>query len=42
MARDSLGTCRSYSIPYGYIGCLLFMLAVVIFQIVYFKKRHWL
>jgi magnesium transporter len=28
--------------PYGYIGCLLFMLAVAIFQIVYFKKRHWL
>jgi magnesium transporter len=28
--------------PYGYIGCLLFMLAVAIFQIVYFKKKHWL
>ena len=28
--------------PYGYIGCLLFMLAVAIFQIVYFKKRRWL
>ena len=28
--------------PYGYVGCLLFMLAVAIFQIVYFKKRHWL
>jgi magnesium transporter len=28
--------------PYGYVGCLLFMLAVAIFQIVYFKKRRWL
>jgi magnesium transporter len=28
--------------PYGYIGCLLFMLAVAVFQIVYFKKRRWL
>jgi magnesium transporter len=28
--------------PYGYIGCLLFMLAVTIFQLVYFKKRRWL
>src|SRR3954468_400125 len=28
--------------PYGYIACLLFMLAVAIFQVVYFKKRGWL
>src|SRR3954468_7306888 len=28
--------------PYGYAGCLLFMLAVAVFQIVYFKKRGWL
>ena len=28
--------------PYGYIVCLLFMLGVAIFQIVYFKKRRWL
>jgi magnesium transporter len=28
--------------PWGYVGCLLFMLAVAIFQIVYFKKRRWL
>jgi magnesium transporter len=28
--------------PYGYIGCLLFMLAVALFQIVYFKKKRWL
>lgn len=28
--------------PLGYIGCLLFMLAVAIFQIIYFKKRRWL
>jgi magnesium transporter len=28
--------------PYGYVGCLLFMLAVAIFQIVYFKKKRWL
>src|SRR3954466_407849 len=28
--------------PYGYIACLLFMLAVAIFQMVYFKKKRWL
>ena len=28
--------------PYGYIGCLLFMLGVAVFQIVYFKRRRWL
>jgi magnesium transporter len=28
--------------PYGYIACLLFMLGVAVFQIVYFKKRGWL
>ena len=28
--------------PYGYFACLLFMLAVAIFQIVYFRKRRWL
>jgi magnesium transporter len=28
--------------PYGYLGCLLFMLGVAIFQIVYFKKKRWL
>jgi magnesium transporter len=28
--------------PWGYLGCLLFMLAVAIFQIVYFKRRRWL
>src|SRR3954463_2736599 len=28
--------------PYGYIACLLFMLGVAIFQVVYFKKRRWL
>ena len=28
--------------PLGYAACLLFMLAVTIFQIVYFKKRRWL
>ncbi len=28
--------------PYGYVGVLLFMLAIAIFQIVYFKKRRWL
>jgi magnesium transporter len=28
--------------PFGYIGCLLFMLLVAIGQILYFKKRRWL
>ena len=28
--------------PWGYVGVLLFMLAVAIFQIVYFKRRRWL
>jgi magnesium transporter len=28
--------------PYGYVGVLLFMLAIAIFQIFYFKKRRWL
>lgn len=28
--------------PLGYLGCLLFMLAVATFQIFYFKKRRWL
>jgi magnesium transporter len=28
--------------PLGYIGCLLLMLGVAIFQIVCFKKRGWL
>src|SRR3954452_15594228 len=28
--------------PYGYIACLLFMLGVAVFQIIYFKKRRWL
>lgn len=28
--------------PYGYAGCLLFMLGVAVFQIVYFKKKRWL
>jgi len=28
--------------PYGYIGCLLFMLAIAIFQIAYFKKKRWM
>jgi magnesium transporter len=28
--------------PGGYVGCLLFMIAVAIFQIAYFKKRRWL
>src|SRR2546421_6734302 len=28
--------------PYGYVACLLFMLGVAIFQIVYFRKRRWL
>jgi len=28
--------------PYGYIACLLFMLGVALFQVVYFKKRGWL
>jgi magnesium transporter len=28
--------------PYGYFACLLFMLAVAIFQIIYFRKRRWL
>lgn len=28
--------------PLGYLGCLLLMLAVAIFQIVYFKKRRWM
>ncbi|HSV63686.1 MAG TPA: magnesium/cobalt transporter CorA [Chthoniobacterales bacterium] len=28
--------------PYGYIACLLFMLGVAVFQIVYFKKKRWL
>ncbi len=28
--------------PWGYFGCLLFMVLVAVFQIVYFKKRHWL
>ncbi|HEX8491106.1 MAG TPA: magnesium/cobalt transporter CorA [Chthoniobacterales bacterium] len=27
--------------PYGYIGVMLFMLALAIFQICYFKKRGW-
>jgi magnesium transporter len=28
--------------PLGYMACLLLMLGVAIFQIVYFKKRGWL
>jgi magnesium transporter len=28
--------------PYGYVACLLFMLGIAIFQIVYFKKKRWL
>ena len=28
--------------PYGYVGVLLFMLAIAIFQIFYFKRRRWL
>jgi len=28
--------------PYGYIACLLFMLGVAIFQLIYFKKKRWL
>jgi magnesium transporter len=28
--------------PWGYVGCLIFMVFVAVFQIVYFKKRHWL
>jgi magnesium transporter len=28
--------------PYGYIACLLFMLGVAVFQIVYFKKKRWM
>ncbi len=28
--------------PLGYIGCLLFMLGVALFQIFYFKRRRWL
>ena len=28
--------------PWGYLGCLLFMILVAIFQIVYFKRRRWL
>jgi magnesium transporter len=28
--------------PWGYIGCLFFMILVAIFQIVYFKRRRWL
>ncbi len=27
--------------PYGYIGCLLFMLLIAIGQIAYFKRRGW-
>jgi magnesium transporter len=28
--------------PFGYLGVLVFMLGVAIFQILYFKKRRWL
>ena len=28
--------------PYGYVGVLLFMLAIAIFQIIYFKRRRWI
>jgi magnesium transporter len=28
--------------PYGYVGCWAVMLALAVFQIVYFKKRRWL
>jgi magnesium transporter len=28
--------------PYGYVVCVLVMLAVAVFQIVYFKKKRWL
>lgn len=28
--------------PWGYVGVMLFMLGLAIFQIFYFKKRHWL
>lgn len=28
--------------PWGYAGCLFFMILVSIFQIIYFKKRRWL
>ncbi|MCA1658556.1 MAG: magnesium/cobalt transporter CorA [Verrucomicrobiaceae bacterium] len=28
--------------PWGYVGVMLFMLAIAIFQIVYFKKKRWL
>jgi magnesium transporter len=28
--------------PYGYVACVLVMVAVAVFQIVYFKKKRWL
>jgi magnesium transporter len=28
--------------PFGYVGCLLFMLLIAVGQVIYFKRRHWL
>jgi magnesium transporter len=28
--------------PYGYVACLVFMLGVAIFELVYFKRKRWL
>jgi len=28
--------------PYGYVGCLLFMLIVAVAQILYFKRKRWM
>jgi len=28
--------------PWGYLGCLCFMILVALFQVFYFKKRRWL
>jgi magnesium transporter len=28
--------------PYGYVACLILMLSIAVFQIVYFKKKRWL
>jgi magnesium transporter len=28
--------------PWGYVGCLILMISVTVFQIVYFKRRRWL
>ncbi len=46
-AREAEGKKLPWNMPelyqsWGYVGCLVFMILVAIFQIVYFKRRRWL